>query len=134
MKKLGLLLVMMTVLGALVTGCAKPSAPTASTAPPTQPSATASPTPPIQEPSVSIKLGPGKNGSSFSLDVVAGDYKLTSGATLRAGSAIGADETWLTFPPGLGIDVVGGQITLKGKTYPEGTTLLVDTQGELVPR
>jgi hypothetical protein len=68
------------------------------------------------------------------LEVVKGDYQLTSGATLRAGSAVGVSEDWLTFPRGLGIDVTGGEITLKGTTYPAGTKLIVDKQGNLVNR
>jgi hypothetical protein len=107
------------------------SAPTLSmpTGVPTSAQATSTP-----EPSVVINLGPGKFGQPLWLEVVKGDYRLTSGATLRTGSAIDAHEDWLTFPRGLVIHVKDGEITLKGKTYPAGTTLYVDSQGNLTER
>ena len=40
----------------------------------------------------------------------------------------------LTFPPGLAIDVQGATITLRGKAHPDGTKLLVNAKGQLVPR
>ena len=95
---------------------------------------TDTPIPPTEEPPVLIRLGPGKYGSAIWLEVVTGQYQLASGATLLVGSAIGVDESWMTFPPGLTIDVEGGDITLKGTTYPSGTKLIVDAQGNLVPR
>jgi hypothetical protein len=90
--------------------------------------------PPTEAPSVLIRLGPGKFGSNLWLEVISGQYQLVSGTTLLAGSAIGVDESWMTFPTGLAIDIEGGDITLKGTTYPSGTKLIVDTQGNLIPR
>ncbi len=98
------------------------------------PTLTDTPIPPTEEPSVLIRLGPGKYGSPIWLEVVTGQYQLASGDILLAGSAIGVDESWMTFPAGLTIDVEGGDITLKGTTYPSGTKLIVDTQGNLIPR
>ncbi|MCS7287042.1 MAG: DUF1080 domain-containing protein [Anaerolineae bacterium] len=92
------------------------------------------PTPMAKTPSVLIRLGPGKYGDPLWLEVVLGEYTLASGTTLLPGSAIGVFEEWLTFQPGLGIDVVDGAITLRGKTYPPGTKLIVNPQGELMPR
>jgi len=86
------------------------------------------------EPSVVINLGPGRFGKSLWLEVVKGSYQITSGATFKAGSAIDVDEDWMTFPRGLVIHVKDGEITLKGKTYPAGTTLYVDSQGNLTER
>jgi hypothetical protein len=96
---------------------------------PTSPPPTITP-----EPAVVINLGPGRFGKPLWLEVVKGDYQLTSGATLMAGSAIDAYEDWLTFPRGLVINVKDGEITLKGKIYPAGTTLFVDSQGNLTER
>jgi hypothetical protein len=86
------------------------------------------------EPDVVINLGPGRFGKPLYLEVIKGDYQLTTGATLFTGSAIDANEDWLTFPWGLVINVKDGEITLKGKTYPAGTTLYVDGQGNLTER
>ncbi|MBN2115423.1 MAG: hypothetical protein JW730_02570 [Anaerolineales bacterium] len=103
---------------------------------PVPPTITPTPVPPTatDEPSVIINLGPGRFGKPLWLEVVKGDYKITSGATLKAGSAIGVSEDWLTFPSGLAINVEYGEITLKGTTYPQGTKLLVDNQGSLMER
>jgi hypothetical protein len=101
---------------------------------PVPPTSTATPIPPTQALSVIIKLGPGKYGKPLWLEVVKGEYKLVSGATLLAGSATGVYEDWMTFLPGLAIDVEGGEITLKGKTYSQGAELIVDAQGNLMPR
>ena len=103
---------------------------------PVPPTVTLTSIPPTvtSEPSVIINLGPGRFGKPLWLEVVKGDYKVTSGATLRAGSAIDVFEDWLSFPPGLAINVEGGEITLKGTTYPPGTKLLVGNQGNLIER
>jgi hypothetical protein len=112
------------------------SAPPTATLTPVPPAATLTPVPPTTAaaPSVMITLGPGKFGNPLWLEVVKGEYQLVSGATLRAGSAVGVAEDWLTFPRGLAIDVAGGEITLKGTTYPAGTRLIVNKQGNLVNR
>lgn len=89
---------------------------------------------PTKTPSVLVRLGPGKYGKPLWLEVVKGEYKLTSGATFLAGSALGVSKDWMTFPSGLAIDVKGGDITLKGTTYSHGTKLLVNDKGELTPR
>lgn len=100
------------------------------------PTITPTPAPPTAtyEPSVIINLGPGRFGKPLWLEVVKGDYKITSGATLRAGSAIDVFEDWLTFPSGLAINVEYGEITLQETVYSQGTKLLVDSQGRLMER
>ena len=95
---------------------------------------TVTPDPSTNAPSVVIRLGPGKYGHPLWLEVIEGSYKLTSGATLKAGSAVGVAEDVMTFPRGLAIEVAGGDIVLKGTTYPLGTKLIVDAQGNLIPR
>ncbi len=104
----------------------------------TSPPATNTPTPvpPTKAPTYShiISLGPGRFGKPLWLEVIKGDYKLVSGATLRPGSAIDVYEDWLTFPAGLAINVVEAEITLKGTTYPPGTELVVNSQGGLEQR
>ncbi|MHC1781444.1 MAG: hypothetical protein AB9891_01555 [Anaerolineaceae bacterium] len=92
------------------------------------------PIPSTPEPSTLIQLGPGKFGNPMWVDVLKGDFVLTSGSTLRTGSSIGLAEDWMTFPPGLAIDVVGTTVTLMGTTFPDGSKLLVDSSGNLVPR
>jgi hypothetical protein len=52
----------------------------------------------------------------------------------QAGSTLNVKEEWLSFPPGLAIDVGDGGVILKGKSYPDGTKLLVDPAGNLVER
>lgn len=127
----------------LLSGCAPASTPVPPTLTPILPTATytpipptstVTPIPPTKAPSVVIRLGPGKYGQPLWLEVVEGDYKLVSGATLRAGSAIDVAEDWLTFPRGLAIDVEGGDIVLMGTTYSQGTKLIVDAQGKLITR
>jgi hypothetical protein len=44
------------------------------------------------------------------------------------------EESWMTFLIGLAIDVEDGNITLKRRTYPSGTKLLVNAQGNLIQR
>jgi len=133
------------ILMIMLSGCAPAPTPVPPTAtytpvPPTAtytsipPTSTATPIPPTRAPSVIIRLGPGKFGEPIWLEVIEGEYKLVSGATLRTGSAMDVTEDWMTFPSGLGIDVEGGDIMLKGTTYSQGTKLIVDTQGNLIPR
>jgi hypothetical protein len=136
-----LFLVTLTVLACGVFSAADPTPvqPTATfEATPTPKSPTATPTlipsTATPEPSVIINLGPGRFGKPLWLEVVKGDYKITSGATLRTGSAIDVFEDWLIFPPGLAINVEYGEIVLKGTTYPEGTKLIVNSQGSLMER
>jgi hypothetical protein len=40
----------------------------------------------------------------------------------------------MTFPPGLGIDIVDFPMTLKGTIYPAGSKLIVNGQGNLEQR
>jgi hypothetical protein len=65
------------------------------------------------------------------LKVLAGAYKLTTGATAQAGSQIYVFEDALTFPTGLMIDVGKGGVTLGGISYLEGTRLFVYESGTL---
>jgi hypothetical protein len=129
---------------ALLAGCGAAAVPPTATAiPPTAtalpPTATpvpptATPLPPTAPPAVLIKLGPGKSDEPIRLVVVRGNYQLASGATLWAGSDIGVYEDWLQFTPGLAIDIGEGGVTIRGQSYPAGTLLLVNPQGDLVPR
>lgn len=139
-KPLWLILALMMIV-LLLSGCS--GTPIQSTIPPVPtteistaipPIPTVTPVPPTKTPSVLIRLGPGKFGKPLWLEVLEGHYKLTSGTTLTGGSAVGVSEDGMTFPPGLTIDVGGGKITLKGTTYPQGTKLLVDSQGTLILR
>ncbi len=100
------------------------------------PTNTPEPVLPTEEPVFSqiISLGPGRFGKPLWLEVIKGDYKLVNGTTLRTGSAISVYEDWLTFPVGLAINVVEGEITLKGTSYPPGTELVVNNQGRLEQR
>ena len=63
------------------------------------------------------------------LKVLAGKYKLKSGAELWTGSQVFVYEDQMTFPTGLLINVGKGGVTLRGKSYPEGTTLTVGKDG-----
>ena len=92
------------------------------------------PIPPTLEPIAIIRLGPGLFGSPLHLEVIMGDYIISSGATLRAGSSIDVNEDWLIFPPGLEIEIGEGGITLNGQAYPAGTIWIVDAGGNLVER
>ncbi len=119
-----------------------PKPPTSTSLPPThtQPPPTPTSIPPTltitptEAPAVIIQLEPGKFGHPLWLVVIAGNYKLINGTTLWAGSSIGVTEEWLTFPPGLAIDIEGGDIVLKGKPYTQGTKLIVDEHGNLIAR
>lgn len=115
------------------TSTSSPVPPTA-TFTPVPPTSTATPVPPTEVPPVQIRLGPGKFGQPIWLEVITGDFQLVSGTTLETGSAIGVSENDLTFSPGLSIDVEGGAITLKGTSYPAGTQLTVDAQGNLISK
>lgn len=89
--------------------------------------------PAVQEqPTVVIRLGPGKFAEPIWLEVISGDYKLTSGATLLTGSAIGVYTESLTFPKGMGIEIGDGGLVLKGISYDAGTRWVVDEAGNLV--
>jgi hypothetical protein len=94
--------------------------------------ATATSVPATQEPAVVIRLGPGKFAEPIWLEVINGDYKLTSGTTLRAGSAVGVYTESLTFPTGLVIEIGEGGLVLMGVSYDAGARLTVDAAGNLV--
>lgn len=89
---------------------------------------------PTENPAVIIQLEPGKFGHPLWLVVIAGNYQLVSGTTLRAGSSIGIAEEGLNFTPGLGINIEGGDIVLRGKPYSQGTKLIVNSEGYLIQR
>jgi hypothetical protein len=83
---------------------------------------------------VSITLSaqvPDWAAGKIEVKVLAGAYKLTTGATAQAGSQIYVLEDALTFPMGLMIDVGRGGVTLGGISYPEGTRLFVYESGAL---
>jgi hypothetical protein len=87
---------------------------------------------PAAQPTITIKLGPGKYKEPIWLEVIQGQYQLTSGDTLLEGSAIGVYTESLTFPTGLRIEIADEGLVLKGITYDGGTILTVDASGELV--
>ena len=87
---------------------------------------------PEVQPTITIKLGPGKYTEPIWLEVIQGDYQLTSGATLLEGSAIGVYTEALTFPTGLKIEIADEGLVLMGVTYDGGTILTVDESGNLV--
>jgi hypothetical protein len=100
------------------------------------PTDTATPIPataqPEVQPTTTIKLGPGKYTEPIWLEVIQGEYQLTSGATLLKGSAIGVYTEALTFPTGLEIEIDDEGLVLMGVSYDGGTILTVDTSGDLV--
>lgn len=95
---------------------------------------TATEVPPTAEPAILIKLSKSSMVNPIALEVVQGKYKLVNGTELWTGSSISVAEDWMTFPPGLAIDVGEGGVTLMGKQYPDGTKLIVDEQGNLIER
>lgn len=124
-----------------------PVPPTA-TRTPVPPTATPTPVPPTSTPApipatpTSVPTAPSMwialaaevpewAAGKIELEVLAGGYRLTTGATARAGSLIYVIEDFMTFPKGLMIDVGEGGVTLGGITYPEGTRLIVDEGGTL---
>ncbi|NQU31712.1 MAG: hypothetical protein HQ521_00620 [Bacteroidetes bacterium] len=85
--------------------------------------------------SVTIELSsevPDWSTNPIMLKVIIGNYKLKSGATLRAGSQLTVKEDWMTFPTGLIINVEKGGIKLGGKLYQEGKKLKVGNEGVLL--
>ena len=108
------------------------AAPPAATEAPLPPADT--PLPPTTEPIAIIRLGPGLFGRPLHLEVLMGNYVISSGATLWTGSSMDVNEDWLTFPPGLEIEIGDGGITLNGQDYSVGTILFVDAGGNLVER
>jgi ABC-type Fe3+-hydroxamate transport system substrate-binding protein len=119
-----------TTSGSTAATATTPPTPTATTSP--TPTATTPPTPTATvafAPSITLRLGPGKYGNKIWLEVLDGAYKLSSGDIAQAGSAIGVET--LIFYPNMLIQVAKGGVTLKGKTYPEGTKLVTDASGHL---
>jgi hypothetical protein len=139
----GLLAIMFILLA-----CGMFTRPTPTTLPPTEIPATEIPTqvkatevpptlapteiPPTQVPVTAIRIGPGKFGKPIWLEVMEGEYKLTSGDTLLPGSAIGVTDDMLTFEPELSIEVADGGAILKGIDYAAGTLLVVDASGNII--
>lgn len=94
--------------------------------------AAASAVAPVSEPTLVITLSTIDDPATpLELTVASGDYQLVNGATLREGSVVRVVEDWLTFPPGLAIDVGAGGVTLDGIRYEEGARLLTDADGAL---
>lgn len=90
--------------------------------------------PAVQEPTIVIRLGPGKYAQPIWLEVLTGEYELASGDTLLTGSAIGVYTEWLTFPAGMVIEIGDGGLELMDVSYEAGTQLIVDTSGSLVTK
>ncbi|MEJ2102352.1 MAG: hypothetical protein P8X68_20640 [Desulfobacterales bacterium] len=72
--------------------------------------------------------------SVIGLNVIAGNYKLINGTTLKAGSEVFVLEKWMTFQTGLIIDVAKGGVKLRDKFYPDGTELFINKSGNIVQR
>lgn len=66
------------------------------------------------------------------LRVVSGEYPLTHDATLMAGAETDVEESWMTFPAGLRIEVGEHGVTLKTQQLPEHSRWVVDAKGNLV--
>jgi len=81
--------------------------------------------------SIYIKLLVDEDGMPTMLNVIEGEYQLRNGMTLWAGSSINYEKDNMTFPKGLLIEVIGGEVELKGVKYADGTRLLVDIEGNL---
>lgn len=128
-------LVVTIALLASVTACAPGSSSGTTAGPAKQVPPITTPTPTVApaEPTVVISISGPRYGSPLFVEVLKGDYKLSSGTTAREGSTMGLSVKDLTFPTGLEIDVQH-DVTLRGKTYSKGTKLIVDAQGDLVPQ
>jgi hypothetical protein len=96
---------------------------------PESPAATAE----FPEPTVVIRLSQGRFGNPLHVVVLEGEYRLSSRDIANAGSSIDVTEDLLTFPKWLGIDIVQ-DVTLRGVKYSKGTKLIVNEEGDLVPR
>jgi hypothetical protein len=66
------------------------------------------------------------------VNVLKGDYKITTGTTLMAGSSVPLCEESLLFPFGLEIKVGEGGVMLKGKRYSQGKYLHIKSNGDLL--
>jgi len=97
------------------------------------PTTTSTPTEAPAKPTVVIRVSGPRFGKPLFVEVLKGDYQLSSHDIAREGSAMGLSVKDLTFPAGLEIDVQQ-KVTLRGKTYSKGTRLMVDSRGDLVPQ
>jgi formylglycine-generating enzyme required for sulfatase activity len=80
-----------------------------------------------------IRLSAGRYGKPLWLEVLAGDFKLVSGDTLLAGSAIGVQEDWYnSIPPGWLVEIGDGDIVVQGAARAPGTRLIADASGRLI--
>lgn len=116
----------------LMTETPIPLTPTVTSIPPTS---TVTPIPPTAMPAIIIRLSQitnGSNGNPLLLEVIKGNYKITSGTTLTSGSLINTNEKLLTFPSGLVIEIGKGGVSLLGVDCSEGTTYIVNTNGTIV--
>ena len=73
-----------------------------------------------------IRLSAGRYGKPLWLEVLAGDFKLVSGDTLLAGSAIGVQEDWYNIPPGWLVEIGDGDIVVQGVARAPGTQWVAD--------
>ena len=65
------------------------------------------------------------------VEVLAGEFKLVSGMTARAGSSFAVQESWMELTPGLCMDIGPGGLDLFGERYEAGTRLMVRSSGTL---
>ena len=73
-----------------------------------------------------------KGEKAIGLNVSHGEYKVTSGATLLAGSQVFMNEEDMLFTPGLLVEVGEGGVTLQETYYKNGAKLKVDNNGKLI--
>ena len=73
------------------------------------------------------------SGMPLHLRVLSGAYSLKQGTTFMAGSDTNIDESWMTFPEGLSVEVGEPGVIIKNQPLPTGSKWVVDTAGKLAP-
>ncbi len=84
----------------------------------------------VPQPANLVRLSASDDGM-IRVEVLNGAFKLTNGATLRAGSSLSVPEDLLDLALGVGIEVGPGGVELQDVSYEEGTLLLVGPSDEL---
>ncbi len=135
----GLIAVMFVLLACGVFSQTEPTIAPSASLPPEEavittelPVSTATSIPATEEPSIVIRLGPGKYEQPIWLEVLSGRYQLAGGDILLTGSAVGVYTEALTFPTGMQIEIGEGGLVLMGVSYNAGTLLVVDEAGDVV--
>jgi hypothetical protein len=73
------------------------------------------------------------SGMPLHLRVLSGEYSLKQGTTFLAGSDTNIDESWMTFPEGLSVEIGESGVIIKNQPLPKGSKWVVDTDGKLAP-